>query len=406
MKSAERTDYTAAPMDVGRIAGSRARLVLTFGLAVVAALGTALGVAQSVRERDAQLQAVRKEIKALEARVAGQTAERDESARALRAAELDAAAEARKLSDLRARLAAQLSERRALGERTTRATRRLATERATLASQVRTSYMNGSAEVFKLVLSQQSPASLGRMLVYFDYFNRARSARIAAVSAEVGELSDLGEQKEKTTAELATIEAAESAQVAALEHARDERRAVVAKLDAGIADSNEKIGKARADEKRLADLVAELARLMAGFPVDGEQPFGRLKGKLTWPVMGRLAGEFGQPREGGTVKWNGVLIEANQGAPVRAIYRGRVAFADWLPGLGLLLVLDHGEGYMSLYAHNQSLLKEPGDWVSPGETIAQVGDTGGQARPALYFEIRAKGEPVNPHDWIKKPLGR
>jgi septal ring factor EnvC (AmiA/AmiB activator) len=392
--------------DVGRIAVRRVRLTLIFGIAVVAALGAALGVAQSVRERDAQLQAVRKEIKALEARVASQTAQRDESARTLRAAELDAAAEARKLADLRARLAAQQTARRALVERTTRATRRLATERATLASQVRTSYMNGRAELPKLVLSQQSPASLGRMLVYFDYFNRERSARIGAVSAEVADLSDLRQQSEKAAAELASLESAESAQVASLEHARDERRALVAKLDAGIADSNEKIGKARADEKRLADLVAELTQLMAGFPVDREQPFDRLKGKLAWPVMGRLAGEFGQPREGGTVRWNGVLIEANQGTPVRAIYRGRVAFADWLPGLGLLLVLDHGGGYMSLYGHNQSLLKEPGDWVSPGETIAQVGDTGGQARPALYFEIRAKGEPVNPHDWIKKPIGR
>jgi septal ring factor EnvC (AmiA/AmiB activator) len=392
--------------DVERFAARRARLMLSCGLAVVAALVAALGLAQNVRERDAQLQAVRKEIKALESRVASQTAERDESARTLRGAELDAAAEARKLADLRARLAAQQTERRTIAERTTRATRRLGAERATLASQVRTSYMNGRAELFKLVLTQQSPATLGRMLVYFDYFNRARSARIGAVSAEVAELSDLGQQSEKATTELASLEAAESAQVAALEHARDERRALVAKLDAGIADSNEKIGKARADEKRLADLVAELTQLMAGFPVDGQQPFARLKGKLAWPVMGRLAGEFGQPREGGTVKWTGVLIEASQGTPVRAIYRGRVAFADWLPGLGLLLVLDHGDGYMSLYGHNQSLLKEPGDWVSPGETIAQVGDTGGQARPALYFEIRAKGEPMNPHDWIKKPIGR
>jgi septal ring factor EnvC (AmiA/AmiB activator) len=271
---------------------------------------------------------------------------------------------------------------------------------------VRTSYINGRAELPKLVLSQESPAALGRMLVYFDYFNRARSVRIGAVSAEVAELADLGEQGERAAAELAALESAEAAQVAALERARDERRALVAKLDAGIADSNAKIGKARADEKRLADLVAELTQLMAGFPVDGDQPFSRLKGKLAWPVPGRLAGEFGRPREGGTVKWTGVLIEASQGAPVRAIYRGRVAFADWLPGLGLLLVLDHGDGYMSLYGHNQALLKEPGDWVSPGETIAQVGDTGGQARPALYFEIRAKGEPQNPHDWIKKPVGR
>jgi septal ring factor EnvC (AmiA/AmiB activator) len=392
--------------DVERVAARRARLALSFGLAVVAALGAALCFAQSVRERDAQLQAVRKEIKALESRVASQTSQRDESARALRAAELDAAGEARKLVDLRGRLAAQQAERRALGERTTRATRRLAGERAMLASQVRTSYMNGQAELFKLVLSQESPASLGRMLVYFDYFNRARSARIGAVSAEVAELSDLGSRLDRATSELASLEAAESSQVASLEHARDERRAVVAKLDAGIADSNEKINKARADEKRLSDLVAELTQLMAGFPLDGGQPFGGLKGKLAWPVAGRLAGEYGQPREGGTVRWTGVLIEASQGTPVRAIYRGRVAFADWLPGLGLLLVLDHGDGYMSLYGHNQSLLKEAGDWVSPGETIAQVGDTGGQPRPGLYFEIRAKGEPVNPHDWIKKPVGR
>jgi len=386
--------------------GCRAGLAVSFGLAIVAALGAALAGAQTARERDAQLQAVRKEIKALESRIASQTAQRDERARELRAAELDAATEARKLADLRARLAAQVSERRTLAERTTRATRRLAAERATLASQVRTSYMNGRAELPKLVLSQQSPATLGRMLVYFDYFNRARSARIAAVSSEVAELSGLGEQSERAAAELASLEAAEAAQVASLEHARDERRELLAKLDAGIADSNDKINKARADEKRLAQLVAELTQLMAGFPADGQQPFVRLKGKLAWPVTGRLAGEFGQPREGGTVKWTGVLIEASQGAPVRAIYRGRVAFADWLPGLGLLLVLDHGDGYMSLYAHNQALLKEPGDWVSPGETIAQVGDTGGQARAALYFEIRAKGEPVNPHDWIKKPLGR
>jgi murein hydrolase activator len=392
--------------DVGRVVARRGRLALLLGLAAVAALGATLGLAQSARERDAQLQAVRKEIKALEVRVASQSAQRDEGARALRAAELDAAAEAHKLQDVRSQLAAQQGERRALGERTSRATARLTAERGALASQVRTSYMNGREELFKLVLSQGSPASLGRMLVYFDYFNRARSARIGAVGAEVAELADLGSRVDLATADLAALEAAEAAQVTALEKARDERAALVAKLDAGIADSNSQIGKARADEKRLADLVAELTQLMAGFPVDGDQPFSRLKGKLAWPVTGRLAGEYGQPREGGTIKWNGVLIEASQGAPVRAIYRGRVAFADWLPGLGLLLVLDHGDGYMSLYGHNQSLLKEPGEWVSPGEAIAQVGDTGGQPRPALYFEIRAQGEPVNPHEWIKKPVGR
>src|SRR5436190_2825923 len=383
--------------------GRRARAGV---LGAVALLGAAFASAQSARERDAELQAVRKEIKALEARVAGQAAQRDESARALRTAELEVASETEKLAATRSQLAARETERRALAERASRASARLAAERATLASQVRSSYMNGREEILKLTLSQQSPASLGRMLVYFDYFNRARSKRIGAVSDDLAELAELDARTQRAAAELASLEASEAAQLASLERARDERRALVAKLDSSVATSNAAIAKARADEKRLADLVAELTLLMAGFPLDGEQPFAGLKGKLAWPVQGRLAGEFGQPREGGPVKWTGVLLETSQGTPVRAIYRGRVAFADWLPGLGLLMVLDHGNGYMSLYGHNEALLKEPGDWVAPGETIAQVGDTGGQARPALYFEIRAKGEPVNPHDWIKTPAGR
>jgi septal ring factor EnvC (AmiA/AmiB activator) len=145
-----------------------------------------------------------------------------------------------------------------------------------------------------------------------------------------------------------------------------------------------------------------LRDVMAGFPVDTEQPFAQLKGKLSWPVQGRIAGDYGQSRGAGPVKWNGVLLEAPAGTAVRAVYYGRVAFADWLQGLGLLVIVDHGGGYMSLYGHNASLLKESGDWVEPGESIAQVGDSGGQARPGLYFEIRLNGEPVNPNPWIAK----
>jgi septal ring factor EnvC (AmiA/AmiB activator) len=277
---------------------------------------------------------------------------------------------------------------------------RLAGERAALGDQVRVSYMTGREELFKLLLSQESPASLGRMLVYYDYFNRARSERIRAVSAELGKLDDLGSQTERVAAELARLEAEQAAEVAALAKIRDERKAAVAKLDAGIATANAAMTKLRSDEKRLTELVVQLTELMAGFPVDTEQPFGKLKGKLAWPVQGRIVGDYGQPRGGGPVKWSGVLLEASQGTAVRAVYHGRVAFADWLPGLGLLIIVDHGDGYMSLYGHNEALLKEPGDWVEPGETIAQVGDTGGQSRPALYFEIRQNGEPVNPRPWI------
>jgi murein hydrolase activator len=372
-----------------------------------AVLVASLVLAQSAKERDAQLQAVRKEIKALESRLAGQVAQREDTSRALRSAEVEAAAEARKLAELRAQLRAQQGQQRSLGEQTKGANARLVRQRTVLASQVRLSYMNGRQELFKLLLSQESPATLGRMLVYYDYFNRARSERIGAVSAEVGKLRELGSEGDRVAMELAELEAAQAAQVAALAQARDERKAAVAKLEESIASASAAVTKLRADEKRLSELVAKLTELLAGFPVGTEQSFGKLKGKLAWPVQGRLAGDYGQPRGDGPVKWSGVLLEASQGTLVRAVYRGRVAFADWLPGLGLLIIVDHGDGYMSLYGHNEVLLKEPGDSVEPGEPIAQVGDTGGQSRPGLYFEIRRNGEPVNPHPWIaSKPPGR
>jgi septal ring factor EnvC (AmiA/AmiB activator) len=264
--------------------------------------------------------------------------------------------------------------------------------------------MSGHAEVVKLLLSQDSPATLGRMLVYYDYFNRARVARIDALAGEMHDLAALKAASDEGQRRLAELASAQSAQVASLERARDERRALLAELDSGIVDSNAAIAKLKTEERRVGDLVKQLREATAGFPVDTDQPFARSKGKLAWPVPGRLVGDYGEPRVGGQVKWNGVLLEAERGAPVRAIYPGRVAFADWLPGLGLLLIVDHGGGYMSLYGHNEALLKEPGDRVEAGEPVARVGDSGGQARPALYFDIRQNGEPVNPHQWITRPV--
>jgi septal ring factor EnvC (AmiA/AmiB activator) len=369
-------------------------------------LALSLASAQDQRKNEAALQTVRKEIKALETRLAGETARRDDGAKALRAAELDIAAANRKLADIRSSLAEQRNAQRALADQTERANQRLAAERASLAQQVRMTYVTGREELFRLLLSQQSPATLGRMLVYYDYYNRARAARIGAVNKDLGRLEGLRAESERVAAELAALEGAQAAEVAALAKSRDERRAAVLKIDASIQDDKAAVTKLRGEEKRLGDLIDQLQRVMAGLAIEGDKPFATLKGKLAWPVQGRLVGDFGQPRGGGPVKWNGVLLEAAAGTPVRAVYNGRVAYADWLPGLGLLVIIDHGGGYMSLYGHNEALLKEAGDWVQPGDTIAQVGDTGGQARPALYFEIRYKGEPLDPHAWVTRAAGR
>lgn len=374
------------------------------GAAVVVAalLGWSLAAAQDRRQSEANLAAVRKEIKALQEKIARETTRRDEGSRALRASEVEIAAATRKLAEVSDSVRTQEKTRRELEVQTANANRRLGAEKDALARQVRSSYMAGREELTKLLLSQESPASLGRMLVYFDYYNRARSARIAAVAGELAKLAELDAERARVQAELTALAETQAQEVAALEKSRDERRALVAKLDAEIRDGNAAVTKLRAEEQRLADLVKRLSEVMAGFPVDSDEPFAKSKGKLAWPVQGRLAGDYGQPRGAGPVKWNGVLLEAAAGTPVRAIHRGRVAFADWLQGLGLLVIVDHGGGYMSLYGHNEALLKESGDWVEPGEPIAQVGDTGGQARPGLYFEIRSNGEPVNPNAWMAK----
>jgi septal ring factor EnvC (AmiA/AmiB activator) len=260
--------------------------------------------------------------------------------------------------------------------------------------------MSGREEFVKLLLSQESPATLGRMLVYYDYFNRARSERIATVATELAALAALAAEAREVEAELERLQAAQAAELAAQEAARAARRRAIAELETSIASGGGEIEKLRGEEQRLAALVIELGELLAGFPRDSEEPFATLKGRLPWPVQGRLSRSFGQPRGGGALRWNGVMLAAEVGTPVRAVYHGRVAFSDWLPGLGLLVIVDHGDGYMSLYGHNEALLKEPGDWVTPGEAIAQVGDTGGQTGPALYFEIRHRGAPVDPRPWV------
>jgi septal ring factor EnvC (AmiA/AmiB activator) len=389
-------------------ASGRRRLTGLGGAALAALVfGGSLGLAQDRRESEAALSVVRKEIKELQERIARETTRRDEGTRALRAAEVEIATATRKLGEVRGNLKTQQAARRDLTQQTDTANRRLAAERSALAAQVRSSYMTGREELFKLLLSQESPAGLGRMLVYFDYYNRARSARIDTVAGELAQLAGLAQETTRVENELAMLEEAQAREVAALEQSRDERRAVVTKLDADIRVGNAAVTKLRSEEQRLADLVKRLSEVMAGFPVETDEPFASLKGKLTWPVQGRLAGDYGQPRGAGTVKWNGVLLETAAGTPVRAVYHGRVAFADWLQGLGLLVIVDHGGGYMSLYGHNEALLKESGDWVEPGEALAQVGDTGGQSRPGLYFEIRYNGEPVNPHPWIgRRPTAR
>jgi len=281
---------------------------------------------------------------------------------------------------------------------------RIGVERDSLAAQVRAAYVTGRNERLKLLLNQQDPAHLGRMVVYYDYFNRMRRDTIASVSADLARLNAVAAEQETEAMRQRQLEQRQSQELVKLEQARARRAEVLVAVDASIRAKGDAIAEMETQAATLEKLVEELREVLRDFPVEADAPFADVKGQLAWPLRGRLLRDFGQPRAQGRLKWDGVLVGAAPGTQVKAVYHGRVAYADWLTGLGLLVILEHGDGYLTLYGHNESVFKSVGEWVAPGETIAEVGDSGGQAQPALYFEIRRGRQPQNPHRWFADGL--
>jgi septal ring factor EnvC (AmiA/AmiB activator) len=265
---------------------------------------------------------------------------------------------------------------------------------------LRAAYLIGRQEPLKLLLNQKDPARAGRMFVYYSYFGRSRAEQIRVIEANVAQLEGLDDELAVEDAKLAGLEKQQRAQLTEVEQARSHRTLVLASLEAESHTRAQNLEKLRSQQSGLEKLLRELRRAMEKYPVDSNDAFARLRGKLAWPVGGHVVARFGESRAGG-VKWDGVLVATERGAPVRAVYQGRIIYADWLPGLGLLTIVDHGDGYMSLYGHNERLYKAVGERVSGGDSIASAGDSGGSTRPELYFEIRKSGKPVDPRPWFK-----
>lgn len=279
-------------------------------------------------------------------------------------------------------------------------------QRGALAAQLRAAYMMGREPYLKLLLNQQNPAVLGRSLAYYSYFNRLRSARMSEASVRLAGLTALEQGIREETAQRQALRKQELAERKAYTANRAARAEVLARLNSEIRTQGEELERAMQDEKQLVELLRKLKPALARIPRETAEspdtPFIALKGKLSWPVPGQISARYGSARMEGRLKWQGVLIEAAEGQEVRAVSRGRVAFSDWLRGMGQLVIIDHGGGYMTLYGHNQALYKEAGDWVEAGEVIAGVGASGGRDKPGLYFEVREQGEPRDPALWCAR----
>jgi murein hydrolase activator len=383
--------------------GQLRRIVLRACLAAAAAGLLAAGpVPNRQAQTQAQLQALQARIAAIRDKVSQDAAESDRGAQALQVAEVSVAAGRAKLADLRHERAERTAHRVSVAAEQHSREAAVAGMRAGLAQQMRAAYMIGRVEPLKLLLNQQDPARASRMFVYYSYFGRARAGVIAAIDTDIHQLADLDAQLAADEQRLDALQSATTDEVAALEAARAQRDAALVAIKADSRNSARMLQRLQGQQAALTALLAELKRALQPFPGDLSGAFGVLRGHLAWPVGGHLAARFGQVRAGG-LKWDGMLIDTERGADVRAVYRGRVIYADWLPGLGLLTIVDHGDGYLSLYGHNDRLYKAVGDAVAAGEVIAASGDSGGSSRPQLYFEIRKGSRPVDPGPWFRQP---
>ncbi|BFO06577.1 murein hydrolase activator EnvC [Pseudomonas guariconensis] len=321
-----------------------------------------------------------------------------------------------------------------------------------IAIQARSAYQSGREEYLKLLLNQQNPEKFARTLTYYDYLSKARLEQLRTFNETLRQLANVEQDISRQQAQLLAQRGNLDSRRQELEAVRNERRQVLAKLNTDMQARDQKLQSRQQDQAELTKVLKTIEETLARQAREAEEArkkallaqqqaeeqrrqqqalaaneeeapkktrttlgplvssegasyggaFSAARGKLPWPVNGRLLARFGDARGGDDrAKWDGVMIGANPGTQVRAVHGGRVVFADWLRGAGLLVILDHGNGYLSLYGHNQSLLKRAGDIVKAGEAISTVGDSGGQDSSGLYFAIRQQGRPTDPSQWCR-----
>lgn len=397
--------------------------------------------ANQADRKQSELDSLKQRLHTLQQEFRSTQTDRKEAADELRQSERaisSAVRQLRQLDDERKRTQGDLQTLTQQAEATTA---RIREQEARLAQALRAAYQRGQGDALKLILNGADPNQSTRDLRYLAHLSRAQHATIESLRADLAKLAALQQEAAQKTTELTQLQAAHEAEQQKLLAEKRAREQVLQKLSAQFKQQRREISSLQRDERSLTQLVERLNRLMAQqaaraaararaaaqqaqkpaaekdaqgqrrspvavnteTPVAfrSDRPFSGLKGSLRLPVAGELMNRFGDPREGGGLSWKGLFIRAAEGAAVKAIAAGQVVFSEWLRGFGNLIIVDHGEGYMSLYSNNESLYKQVGDSVQPGDSIATVGNSGGQPDTGLYFEMRHQSRPVNPLLWVK-----
>ncbi|WP_345887975.1 murein hydrolase activator EnvC family protein [Shewanella algae] len=272
-------------------------------------------------------------------------------------------------------------------------------QQQTLAKQLTSAYLAGNHDYSKMLLNQQDPATIERMLAYYEYLNKARMQAIEQLKQTRQELSAVQQSEQQERNRLNQLVLDQKAQSKRLNQEQDQRQQTLKELQRTISSKASELEQLQIEEASLKRVVEQALAAMRDSPsMDG---LAKSRGSLNWPTKGRIKNSFGSQRSG-NVRWKGVMLSAPEGQSISAVAAGKVIYADWLRGFGMVLVVDHGKGFMSLYGHAQALLKDAGDTVKAGEAVALVGRSGGQTEPGLYFEIRHKGQAVDPANYCRR----
>lgn len=389
------------------------RLLLLLALAWLSLLDTTV-IAQTAASNDAELSAREEAAKAklaalrsdIDAAMAQQSSLQDAVKRSqadLREADQAVQAQLATQRALQAEATTQEAALRDIDARRAEAADRLQKQRIDLGKLLRSAFRLGQHQQLRLLMSQDRLSAAARVLEYHRYLQRDQLARVRTMLDELRELAALTEASRQQSDQLAQAMQAADVGRQALDEQRNERAALLDVMQSRVRDQDVRLRMLRRDEQALRTLLETLRDVFADIPkqLQSEQSIAAHRGQLPMPTGGPVLSSFGAALPDGR-RSEGWLIGTTAGAAVKAIAHGRVAFAEWMNGYGLLLILDHGDGYLSLYAHNDALLREPGDWVDAGDAIAESGSSGGQSRPALYFELRRNGQPIDPRLWLKR----
>lgn len=348
-----------------------------------------------------QIQALQEEISEIDEWLSDAEEDRSSLERQLADLEKNIGRLTRERRELRIQASQQQKRLAELDQQESKLVRVLDSQRESLKKQIRAAWMEGDAPAVKVLLNEIDPDKIARTMTYYEYLSRDTVERLEAFAANLRQLKITRQEVQQGRARLARLEQDVADRQQKLAASKNQRQQTLASLKADITNRLNEREQLEADRQRLEELLREVEQAIADIPSPNESaPFKSLQKKLPWPSPGKVVNAFGQSYADGKLRYSGMLINTPEDAEIRAVHYGRVVFANWLRGFGLITILDHGDGYMTLYGHSSSLFTSPGDWIEAGEPIAQAGRTGGTDDPAVYFEIRQNGKPINPGRWL------